>query len=230
MKTLIDWAIQCGNENEIGFTNEPIFPTGNEDITTICTGNERGNEHSTSHPFENENLVEMNGYITTKQSKNERGNEPTLHTKWGTAKINPNSGYYTITGGKYKNKLLHRLMFEEFYGFIPPNHVIHHKNSDKLCNCILNLQLMSFKNHLLHHYERGDFTNKDVYYCLKESKAQNTTGYFRVSKSKCKQCKQGFIYRYQYYENNLKKALFSTTLERLEEKVKDKGLPWRELQ
>lgn len=216
MKTLIDWAIQCGNENEIGFTNEPIFPTGNEDITTICTGNERGNEHSTSHPFENENLVEMNPqYITTKQYKNKRGNEPTLHTKWGTAKPNT-KGYYRITSGKEGNnmKFLHRLIFEDYHKCtLLPEGQIHHINGDKSNNCILNLELTHKRTHTLYH-----------------SAEKTTTGYFRVSKNQCPQCKQGFIYRYQYYDKGEKQSLWATEIKKLEEKVKNKGLPWRELQ
>lgn len=233
MKTLIDWAIKCGNDGDICFTNESLPINGNENISTICSKNETGNETHTSPLFRNENSVEMNKDITTNQKIKLGGNEPVLHTKYGTASVNANSGYYTIVSSKEGNfnKLLHRLIFEEFYNIkIPKNYVIHHKNNQKLDNCILNLQLMSFKEHLLHHYEKGDFTNKDINYCIKESKAQNTTGYFRVSKSKCSQCKQGFIYRYQYYDKGEKQSLWATTIEKLEKKVKDKGLEWRKIQ
>lgn len=76
-----------------------------------------------------------------------------LHTKWGTAKIQPN-GYYRITSAREgnNNKDLHRLIFEDFYGFkIPKGYVIHHKNGIKTDNCILNLQLLSKKQHQMHH-------------------------------------------------------------------------------
>mgnify|MGYP004442680893 CR=1 FL=1 len=55
---------------------------------------------------------------------------------------------------------------------------------------------------------------------------QNTTGYFRVSKKKDSTCKQGFHYRYQYCENGKRHSISSVSLEKLEKKVKDKGLPW----
>ena len=66
-----------------------------------------------------------------------------LHTKFGNAKINCR-GYLAITSRKEGNnaKKLHRLMWEDFYGEIPEGYVIHHKNGNKLDNCILNLQLM----------------------------------------------------------------------------------------
>jgi hypothetical protein len=72
-----------------------------------------------------------------------------LHTKFGTAKIGKN-GYYLITSGKEGNntKYLHRLIWEDFYGCeIPKGYVIHHKNGNKLDNCILNLQLMRKADH-----------------------------------------------------------------------------------
>lgn len=72
-----------------------------------------------------------------------------LYTKFGTAKVN-NKGYYQITSVKegYFGKLLHRLIFEEFYNIeIPKKYVIHHKNGNKKDNCILNLQLMRLYDH-----------------------------------------------------------------------------------
>ena len=230
MKTLVQYAISCGNETSQWFKNETTGQMNKD--TSQQIENETIGEMNTSQRFENENLVEMNKDITTNQKIKLGGNEPVLHTKYGTASINANSGYYTIVSTKEGNfnKLLHRLMFEDFYNIkIPKNYVIHHKNNQKLDNCILNLQLMSFKEHLLHHYEKGDFTNKDTNYCIKESKATNTTGYFRVSKSPCPKCKQGYLWRYQYYEEGRKKALFATKLTKLEEKVKEKGLTWGKL-
>ena len=226
MKTLIEYAISCGNENSFPFRNEKWFGFTNETQSSCENENETiGIEKN--EPKKNENkfskMKKNEPRITRSQN---RRNEPTLHTKWGTATVNPDSGYYTITGGEYKNKLLHRLIFEDFYGVIPENHVIHHKNRDKLCNCILNLQIMSRKNHYKTHLK----AERTLDYCLKESKAQNTTGYFRVSTTKCSQCKQGFIYRYQYRENNIKKAIFSTDLKKLEQKVKEQKLPWRKIQ
>ena len=209
MKTLIDWAIVCGNENDLLFRNENEHRFENENQT----GNE--NENETSRAFENENEVEMKANITTIQPKNERGNELVLHTKFGTAKPNTN-GYYRITSGREGNnmKFLHRLVFEDYHKCtLLPEAQIHHIDGDKNNNCILNLELVYRKDHINSH-----------------NNSRNTTGFYRVSKSPCNQCKQGFIYRYQYYdENNNKKAIFSTTLEGLEAKVKVKRLEWRKL-
>ena len=63
---------------------------------------------------------------------------------------------------------------------------------------------------------------------VKISKALNTTGYYRVSKTKDKRCKQGFKYRYTYKDkkSGKRKEIVSVNIKRLEKKVKEKGLPW----
>ena len=76
-----------------------------------------------------------------------------MKTKYGNAKINP-KGYYRITSGKEGNhgKLLHRLIFEDYYGItILPCIVVHHKDGNKLNNSIENLELMDSKNHIKSH-------------------------------------------------------------------------------
>lgn len=60
----------------------------------------------------------------------------------------------------------------------------------------------------------------------KISESQNTTGYYRVSKQKNKQCNQGFTWIYNYYENGKHKRISSVNIKKLEEKVKAKGLEW----
>lgn len=198
MKTLIEYAISCGNDSPFPFKNEKWFGFTNENPSSNGNGNETQTGNETKN--EPENLCR---------------NEPTLHTKWGTAKIN-RYGYYRITSGVEGNnmKFLHRLIYEEYHKCtLLPQGQIHHIDNNRTNNCILNLELVSAENHLTQH-------NLD----------RNSTGYYRVSKTKCSHCKQGFIYRYQYYENDVKKALFSTSLKKLEEKVKSKKLPWRKLQ
>lgn len=60
-----------------------------------------------------------------------------------------------------------------------------------------------------------------------KKKAQNTTGYYRVTKKKDLTCKQGFIWVYQYYDENGKhKRLSSVNIDKLKEKVIKKGLEW----
>ena len=62
--------------------------------------------------------------------------------------------------------------------------------------------------------------------CVKMSKAQNTSGYFRVSKFNKPDCKQGFIFGYRYWEKGKHKTIVSVDINKLEEKVKSCGLPW----
>ena len=77
-----------------------------------------------------------------------------LHTKWGNAKINHKLGYYQITSAKEGNygEYLHRLIFEDFYNMeIPKGFIVHHKNGNKMDNCILNLQLLKLSEHMRMH-------------------------------------------------------------------------------
>lgn len=227
-----------------------------------------------------------------------------LHTEWGTAKLQK-TGYYRITSKKegYANKHLHRLIFEKFYGMdIPKGFVIHHKNENKEDNCILNLQLMSKKQHQLHHNggnkhwtynnpmsietrrkiseagkgrivsdetkkkisqfhkgrkrsvetckrisesKKGKKLSEDHKLKLSEahkghihskeqkekigksiSKSQTSTGIYRVSKHKNKNVKQGFVWRYIYRVNGKVKEIVSIDIEKLKQKVLDKGLDW----
>ena len=74
-----------------------------------------------------------------------------------------------------------------------------------------------------HHY--GKHFSKE--HRLNLSKCQNTSGYFRVNKQRDDECKQGFKWRYQYYDENHKKiAITSVDIKKLEKKVKEKGLEW----
>lgn len=175
-----------------------------------------------------------------------------LHTKWGNAKII--NGYYTITSRKYgcRNKRLHRLIYENVLGVkIPKDVVIHHKDGNKLNNCILNLEAMSKSKHDSIHMLHDNNPNygkplpKDtkekiaksqmgkkhsINSKIQNSKSRNTTGFFRVSKNKNLNYSQGFVYVYQYYDSNKKrKRISATTIDTLKRKVLDKGLEWREL-
>lgn len=62
------------------------------------------------------------------------------------------------------------------------------------------------------------------------SRQKNSTGYYRVYKRINTKYKQGFIYAYQYYNDDNKRAVIqSVDINKLEEKVKSKGLPWYKL-
>ncbi|MBQ2654069.1 MAG: HNH endonuclease [Methanobrevibacter sp.] len=151
-----------------------------------------------------------------------------LHTKFGTAKLDSN-GYYKITSKKEGNslKFLHRLIFEEHHRLtILPNNIIHHLDGNPQNNKISNLKLISHGEHSKLHRKNIPLSEKSK---LNMSKAQNTSGYYRVMKEKCSRCKQGFYYKYKYYENGKRKAISSVSLRKLERKVKENGLTWKKL-
>lgn len=60
----------------------------------------------------------------------------------------------------------------------------------------------------------------------KMSEVRNTSGYLNVYKNKTKECKQGFVWKYTYYEDGKQKAISSVDIEKLKQKVKAKGLKW----
>lgn len=57
----------------------------------------------------------------------------------------------------------------------------------------------------------------------------NTTGYYRVSKLKYNNCKNGLLYQYRYRENGRRRCISCTNINGLEEKVKGKGLKWEKI-
>lgn len=65
---------------------------------------------------------------------------------------------------------------------------------------------------------------------INTSKATNTTGYLNVYKHKGKTYKQGFAWCYTYRKDGKRKSISSVDIEKLEEKVKAKGLKWRKLE
>lgn len=150
---------------------------------------------------------------------------PLLLTEFGRAKIDAH-GYYIITSRKEGNngKLLHRCIFEKFHGNIPKNYVIHHRDGDKLNNCILNLELLTSEKHNSIH----NLDNEEVH--RKMSLVRNTTGYRNVGIKKNSHCKHGFIYRYRYYEDKVRKEIYCVSIEGLREKVLSKGLVWEKFE
>lgn len=163
-----------------------------------------------------------------------------LKTKFGRAYIG-NHGYHVVTSKKEgnHNKLLHRLIFEDFYGYIPDGYHVHHKDGNKLNNCILNLQLISEKEHHSLHcsgYKHKLEDRKKIRLSkIGKSSLQNTTGYYRVYKEKGKQYAQGFTYTYEIDtsridgEKRIKKKIRRTRLDKLEEAVKEAGYEWRKI-
>ena len=178
----------------------------------------------------------------------------TINTKFGIARIS-NDGYWRITSSKEGNngKRLHRLIFEDYHKCtLLPNAVIHHRDGNKLNNRYENLELMSRGEHsILHHKgennhmwgkNHSDETKQKMSensarywkgkkfsdeHKRKMSESKNSSGYFRVSKNKNKSCKQGFTWRYLYVdEEGKRKKIESVDIEKLEKKVKARGLKW----
>lgn len=58
------------------------------------------------------------------------------------------------------------------------------------------------------------------------SKSKNSTGFYRVTKHNNKECKQGFRWMYRYFNNKKQKAIVSTDLNKLKQKVLAKNLEW----
>ena len=82
------------------------------------------------------------------------------------------------------------------------------------------------ENNPMYRKRHSEETRKKISESL--SKNLNTTGFYRVYKKKHNNCKQGFIWRYCYRnENNKRKTLSSTDLKKLEKKVEAQNLPWK---
>ena len=69
-------------------------------------------------------------------------------TEYGNA-CKRKDGYYQITSGIHKGKLLHRLVYENNFGSIPKGFHIHHIDGNKENNVPGNLMILSKSNH--HH-------------------------------------------------------------------------------
>lgn len=73
---------------------------------------------------------------------------------------------------------------------------------------------------------------KKKYKLPKASSPQNKeeeTGFFKTKKVRCQACKQGFMYRYRWFDikENKYKILSSIDIKKLREKVKSKNLNWK---
>lgn len=181
----------------------------------------------------------------------------TIQTKYGTATIG-NHGYYVITSkkeGNY-NKLLHRLIFEDFYKIkLPETIIIHHDDENKLNNEIWNLIPVTKSEHAQIHkqdtipqqvrdkilktlkgHEVSEETRKRIS-LTKTGSNYSEQGCENMSKSRnttgfyCVSTKpastrQGFSWLYQYYENGKHKSITSINLLKLKEKVISKKLKW----
>ena len=149
----------------------------------------------------------------------------TVETKFGNVGIS-DDGYYRIYSKKEGNymKLLHRLIFEEFYQTeIPSDWIIHHEDENKLNNEIWNLVPMSKEEHVAIHHKGKTVPFKSR---KKISKAHTQSGVLHVAKSKRKDYKRGYIWRYVRKFSDGEKNITATTFLKLKEKVLANGFEW----
>lgn len=151
-----------------------------------------------------------------------------IHTKYGSVRVN-RDGYYQISSKKEGNrdKMWHRLIWEEYYGTLPKSTHIHHIDNNRKNNCIWNLEPIGASEHLKLHKGGSNRSEKE---CYAISKKQNTTGYFRVHKEKSKTSKQGFLYNYQYYNDGKRKFIRRAKLEDLKKEVERRNLKWSKIE
>lgn len=180
----------------------------------------------------------------------ETNSKSIIHTKFGNAQMD--NGYYRISSRKEGNrgKMLHRLIFEDFYGEIPKGHIVHHKDGNKTNNCILNLQLIRWGTHTsLHNIGNTNMLGKKhskesikkmsesskgqvfsethrINMGKSHSKNKNVYGFYRVTQIKGPKYTNGFIWVYQYQKDYKRKKFYSTTLKGLKQKVIENGLEW----
>lgn len=60
----------------------------------------------------------------------------------------------------------------------------------------------------------------------KRKKWNNKSGFYKVQKSKCKGCKQGFIWTYRIITNDGEHRISRTDILRLKKDIQDMGLKW----
>lgn len=180
-----------------------------------------------------------------------------MKTKFGTAVIG-NNGYYrinTISEGNF-NKLLHRLIFEDFYQTeLPEDWIIHHDDGNKTNNEIWNLIPMTKAEHTRLHAPKkisqhirekisktvlDHSVSKETKHKISESKKgteyskqakQNmsksrNTSGFYCVSTKPASTTQGFSWIYQYRINGKQHAIHSINLVKLKQKVISKGFDW----
>ncbi len=151
--------------------------------------------------------------------KIERKNK--IKTEFGNASINP-KGHYRITSMKEGNmgKLLHRLIFEKYFGKIPKGYIIHHKNGDKLDNCLFNLQLMSHEEHSSYHNMDKCIPNdvrKKISKSLEGENNYNWKNYARVIKHGSSRGKQQYVLVHN--GEYVKYSIFKDVLNKEAEKI-----------
>lgn len=132
---------------------------------------------------------------------------------------NPDNGYNLQSGGKSNYKVSDetcKKLSELNKGENHWNYGKHHPIS------VRNKISKSMKSIVNPMYKDGVSEKVSKTRMLKYS----STGYYRVSKHKKSDCKQGFYWRYQWREDGKRKSINSVDFDKLREKVISKGLLW----
>ena len=152
-----------------------------------------------------------------------------LHTKWGIARLN-DKGYYRIPKAGY----LHRLIAEDFYGTIPKNCVVHHKDGNPLNNCIMNLQVLPKRIHgQIHSKDENSamgshsgeahpmYGKKHTMESRKKMRDSHILGYATVMKDGKHRCgKQNYALRHN--GKRIANSIFKEKLEKMAEEINKK--------
>lgn len=158
-----------------------------------------------------------------------------IETKFGIAKLDKD-GYYRVSA-----KMLHRLVWEDWYGKpVPKGYIIHHINHNKSDFRIQNLQCVDDIAHRKYHKKKSTEKQKKVWLDFvkqpkseehKEnlSRSRNTVGYVNVSKHYGSHYTKGYIWRYSYSENGKRYEIQRTKLGDLEKEVKRRNLNWKRI-
>lgn len=147
--------------------------------------------------------------------------EPVLHTEFGIARLH--RGYYRITSSKEgnKDKALHRLIFEKNNGEIPEGYDIHHKDENKLNNCISNLELISHSEHTITH-NLDSKQSKETCDKISKRMVRNNNAFnpiLKIGKHKNPALKQGFSYECQFTTSKGRKNIGSVKVDKCIDKV-----------
>ena len=163
-----------------------------------------------------------------------RMNGDYMMTEFGKAHLN-NDGYYVIVNnGENHMKYLHRLIYEKTHKLtLLSSAIIHHEDGNRSNNSIENLKMMSRAEHnSIHHKDK--INSPETIKKMSQSKMMENNPmfgkgeceYYRVYKTKCSNCKQGFRWVYEYKENGKPKKVSRVNLTDLEVEIKSRGLDW----
>lgn len=123
-----------------------------------------------------------------------------LITKYGSC-IEDKDGYWRVSSRKEgnKNKMLHRLIWEEHNGPIPKGYIIHHKDKNIKNNHLDNLEMLSSFEHNSQHKNGNTNTLKQYAYVRRRGK-EAKTGKRRYTIRRCGKDIKSSVYTHILYK------------------------------